>query len=73
MREEDAIYFGRRAVEEQAAAQRAGSDQARLRHDELAMMYRFRAAMLSQRPDCWADALERESALASQVEPDLAD
>ena len=51
MREDDAGYFGRRALQEQIAAQRAICEAARRRHDELAMMYRFRAAMLTKRPE----------------------
>jgi len=53
----DAQYFRTRAVQEQVAAARATSDAARKAHDELAMLYRFRAAMLSTRPGSWCDAL----------------
>lgn len=45
MHEDDASYFRRRALQEQVAAQQATCEAARLRHDELALMYRFRAAM----------------------------
>ena len=47
MRDDDISYFRRRALQEQVAAQRASCEAARLRHDELATMYRFRAAMCS--------------------------
>jgi hypothetical protein len=47
-RADDADYFRDRAVQEQVAAQRATSAAARERHDELAVMYRFRAFMLSK-------------------------
>ena len=40
----DADYYDRRAVEEEKAARHAGSKVARERHEELAMMYRFRAS-----------------------------
>lgn len=43
---DDASYFRARAIEEQIAAQTATCAAARLRHDELAAMYRFRQAML---------------------------
>ena len=57
MREEDVSYFRRRALEEQIAAQRASSEAARHCHDELAAMYRFRAAMLTKAPQSWWAAL----------------
>ena len=57
--ENDVGYFRRRALQEQVAAQRATCEAARLRHDELAAMYRFRTAMLSK-PVEWADALADE-------------
>lgn len=63
MREDDANYCRRRALQEQVAAQNATSEAARERHDELATMYRFRAAMLTRHPRSWADALQQ------QVEP----
>ena len=44
-------YFRHRAVEEQIAARNAAGEEARRRHDELAMMYRFKVAMLSTGPD----------------------
>lgn len=56
---DDAGYFRARALEEQVAAGRAASSEARTCHDELAMMYRFRAAMLSRAPESWADGLDQ--------------
>lgn len=53
----DAQYFGTRAVQEQVAAGRATSEAARKVHADLAMLYRFRAAMLSTRLASWCDAL----------------
>jgi hypothetical protein len=50
MRADDASYYRARALQEQVAAQRATSPAARDRHDEFAMMYRFKAAMLSGGP-----------------------
>lgn len=64
MREDDASYFRRRALQEQLAAQKAACEAARDRHDELATMYRFRAAMLTTHPSCWADALQQEAEAA---------
>jgi hypothetical protein len=61
MRNDDVRYFTRRALQEQLAAQQAKCESARQRHDELATMYRFRAAMLTERPECWSDALGREA------------
>jgi hypothetical protein len=60
MREDDASYYRRRALQEQVAAARANCQAARDRHDKLATMYRFRSAMLTQRPESWADVLKRE-------------
>lgn len=65
MREDDAGYFGRRALQEQIAAQRAICEAARRRHDELAMMYRFRAAMLTKGPEPWMDMPARRPATES--------
>ena len=62
MRDDDASYFRRRALQEQLAAQRATCKVARDRHDELAIMYRFRAAMLTTHPSCGADALQQVEA-----------
>lgn len=56
MREDDFSYFKRRAIQEQIVAQKATCEAARQRHDELAAMYRFRAAMLTKTPSRWADA-----------------
>jgi len=59
--EDDAAYFSRRALQEQIAAQTATCNAAQKRHDELASMYRFRAAMLNTHPSCWADAIQRQA------------
>ena len=50
-------YFRARALQEQVAAAKAKSPEARDRHDELAMIYRFKVAMLSTGPDTWTDSL----------------
>jgi hypothetical protein len=47
---DDADYFHVRAIEEQTAAQRATSAAARGRHDELAMMFRFREHLVRTIP-----------------------
>lgn len=57
MREDDASYYRRRALEEQIAGQKATSGPAQHCHEQLAAMYRFRAAMLSKPPVYTADAL----------------
>lgn len=62
VREDDGTYFARRAIQEQVASQNASCEAARERHDELAMMYRFRSAMLTRAPIFWADALRPEQA-----------
>jgi hypothetical protein len=62
--EDEARYFRRRALQEQLAAQNATCTVARERHDELAAMYRFRAAMLTTHPRCWAEALQEQVELA---------
>jgi hypothetical protein len=64
MIEDEATYFRRRALQEHLAAQNAASKVARDRHDELATMYRFRAAMLTTNPRCWAEALQQRVELA---------
>ena len=64
MTEDDATYFRRRALQEQIATQVATSKVARDRHDELATMYRFRAAMLTTHPHCWAEALQEQAEFA---------
>ncbi|HEY6048967.1 MAG TPA: hypothetical protein VIV07_07975 [Sphingomicrobium sp.] len=64
MIEENAVYFRRRALQEQLAAQTATCKVARDRHDELAAMYRFRAAMLRPHPRSWAEALQEHVELA---------
>lgn len=65
MRETDASYYKRRALQEQVAAAAANCQVAADRHDELAMMYRFRVAMLTNGPEAWASALQPEVALAT--------
>lgn len=60
MRTDDEHYYRKRALEEQIAAQKATSDAVRHRHDQLAVMYRFRAAMISKGPEDWATALGHE-------------
>lgn len=62
MREDDKSYCRRRALQEQVAAQQATCEAARERHDELAGMYRFRAAILSEHPECRTGALAKELA-----------
>ena len=62
MEHDDAIYFRERAVQEQVAAQNARCEAARLPHEELAALYRFRAAMLTTHPSSWADYLTTEYA-----------
>ena len=56
---DDAEYFRARALQERVAAARTRTAKAIQCHDELAMMYRFRAAMLSTGPDTWADSLDQ--------------
>lgn len=58
MREDDASYCRRRAIQEQVAAQNSACKPARERHDEMAAMYRFRATMLSKGPEYWAKAFD---------------
>ena len=53
----DVEYFRCRAIEEQVAAGRATTSPARKVHDELAMLYRFKAAMLSTGPESWSEVL----------------
>lgn len=53
---DDADYFARRAIEEQAAAQKAASDIARERHEEMAAIYRFRSAMTTTCPPRWVES-----------------
>lgn len=49
-REDASRYYRARAIQEQVAAQKATSQAARKRHEELATIYRFRAAMLPDEP-----------------------
>src|SRR5690348_7114028 len=53
----DLEYFRSRALQEQVAAGQAQGSEATRRHDELAMMYRFKVAMLSSGPDSWVMSL----------------
>ena len=57
---DDAEYYFTRSIQEQTAAQKATCNVARERHDELAAMYRFRAAMLSSHPPCWSEPASDE-------------
>jgi len=50
--ESDFRYYSRRAAEERHRAARAITDEARVRHDELAMMF---AAKAAQRADRYAE------------------
>jgi hypothetical protein len=50
--ESDFRYYSRRAAEERHRAARAITAEARVRHDELAMMF---AAKAAQRPDRYAE------------------
>ena len=52
---DDAGYFHTRAIEEQTAASRATSAAARGRHDELAMMFRFREHLVRTIPPEFAE------------------
>ena len=61
MRHVDAGYYRRRALQEQLAAQTATCAAARQRHDELAAMYGFRAAILTTDPGL---RLEESSTMA---------
>jgi len=62
---DDASYHRQRALEEQAMAERATCDAARECHDELAAMYRFRAAVeLAQSQSCELPAQEEAPAAA---------
>lgn len=47
MIDDDAEYYRRRALQEQLAVQNATCAAARQRHDELATLYGFRAAILT--------------------------
>lgn len=60
IREDEAGYFWRRAIEEQVATQKATCSSARQRHAELSAMYRFRSAMLSKGARSWSDTDRRE-------------
>lgn len=51
MRQDDAEYYRTRVLQEQRAARDATCSAACDRHQELAMMYRLRAAMLTVGPE----------------------
>lgn len=51
MRTDEAEYWRRRASQEQLAAQNAACAVAHRKHEELARMYRFRAANLTTDPE----------------------
>lgn len=51
MRSDEAKYWSRRASQEQLAAQNAACAVVHRTHDELARMYRFRAANLTTDPE----------------------
>ena len=57
---DDADYWRRRALQEQVAAQKATCEAARLRHDQLAAMYRFRALMGSGEPAFGPEPVEEK-------------
>ena len=61
-------YFRARALQEQVAAAKAKSPEARRRHDKLAMMYRFKVAMLSTGPHAWTDAVVGETKKCADVD-----
>lgn len=61
---DDESYYRARAIQEQLAAQNATSERVRERHEQLAMMYRFRVAMVSGGPPEWADTAFGEEAPA---------
>lgn len=60
MRQDEFSYLRKRASQEQIAARNAACPEARDRHDSLALMYRFRAAMLSGGPAEWRKCLDEE-------------
>ena len=68
MRANDASYFRARALQEQAAAQRAISEPARVRHDQLATMYRFKASMVEGGPAWISDHLPELSPEAESLD-----
>jgi hypothetical protein len=57
MRDDDARYHSRRALEEEEAARKAVCEAARHRHQELAMTYRYRAGTVME---CTAEASAKE-------------
>lgn len=67
----NAEYFRAHALQEQVAAAKAKSPEARDRHDELAMMCRFKVAMHSTGPDTWTASLVGE--IKKCADADVAD
>lgn len=65
-RSDDVEHFRKRALQEEDAARRSMSPAARKCHDQMAMMYRFKVAMLSGGPESWAECLvgDRQSETA---------
>jgi hypothetical protein len=57
----DASYYRERAIQEQVAAARATCERARAVHEELAVAYRFKAAMLSTQDDLGWEAGEPQA------------
>lgn len=62
---DDDSYYGRRALEEQVMAERATCDAARECHDQLAAMYRFRAAPESTDPQSCESPAQEEATTAA--------
>jgi hypothetical protein len=61
VRADDAGYYRARALQEQVAAQKANCEAARKSHDQLAMMFRFRALMSPAGPQLGADPFEERA------------
>lgn len=60
---DDAGYFRNRALQEQAAAQKATCEAARDRHDQLAARCRFRALIASSRPQFGPEVTRERNAV----------
>ncbi|HEU5068177.1 MAG TPA: hypothetical protein VFT61_08335 [Sphingomicrobium sp.] len=67
MDQDEEAYCRTRAIQEQVAAQSATCEAARQRHEELAAMYRFRAAMLTTHPGSWSEYLTSAEAIAEPI------
>jgi len=52
---DDLNYWRARVMQEQQAAQKASCSTARLIHDQLAVMCRFKASMLSRPLEDWSE------------------